>query len=178
MTETRVIVAHTADLDPRLREDARRLLYNAFDDMTDDDWEHALGGMHAIVLEDAHVIAHAAVIQRRIMHQGRALRTGYVEAVAVRADRRRRGHAASLMAKLERIIRDAYDIGALGASDMAKPFYESRGWQKWRGPSSALTPFGVVRTNEDDGGIYVLPVTLPLDLDEPIVCDWRGGDVW
>jgi aminoglycoside 2'-N-acetyltransferase I len=82
------------------------------------------------------------------------------------------------MAELERMIRDAYDIGALGASDQAIGFYESRGWQRWRGPSSALTPLGVVRTNEDDGGIFVLPVTLPLDLDEPIMCDWRGGDVW
>ena len=36
------------------------------------------------------------------------------------------------MAPLERAIDAAYDLGALGASDIAVPFYASRGWQPWR----------------------------------------------
>jgi len=31
---------------------------------------------------------------------------------------------------------------------------------------------------EDDGGIDVLPVSVPLDLSGELTCDWRDGDVW
>jgi aminoglycoside 2'-N-acetyltransferase I len=175
---TDLIVAHTADLGAATLSGARALLYDVFADMTDDDWEHSLGGMHVVATNGAEIVGHASVIQRRLMHQGRAMRAGYVEGVGVRADKRRNGIGGAMMNQLERIVRNAYDLGALGATDEAIPFYEARGWQRWRGPSSALTPFGVKRTPEDDGAIYVLPVTLPLDLDDVITCDWRGGDVW
>ena len=83
-----------------------------------------------------------------------------------------------MMAELERIIRAAYDLGALRASDDGLPFYLRRGWQQWCGPTSALTPGGIVRTPEEDGNVLVLPVTSPLDLQGELICDWRDGDVW
>lgn len=146
--------------------------------MTEDDWEHSLGGVHALVWDGAELVGHASVIQRRLLHDGRALRAGYVEGVGVRPDRRRRRVGTSMMDALERVIRAAYDLGALGATDEAAAFYAARGWTLWRGPSSALTPTGIERTEEEDGGIYVLPVTAPLDLGGALVCDWRDGDVW
>jgi len=45
-------------------------------------------------------------------------------------------------AVLERLAGAAYDLAALGATDEATAFYAARGWQLWRGPSSALTPAG------------------------------------
>ena len=173
-----VRTAHTADVDAATLAAARALLYEAFDDMTEDDWEHSLGGVHALVFDGDTLVGHAAVVQRRLLHGGRALRTGYVEGVAVRADQRRRGHGAAMMDALERVIRGAYDLGALGASDEAVALYAGRGWQQWQGPSSALTPDGIRRTEDDDGGIYVLPGAVALDLDGELTCDWRGGDVW
>ena len=174
-----VRTAHTAYLDPCVLAGARALLDDVFaGEMTDADWEHALGGIHAVAWEDEAVIGHASVIQRRLWLGGRALRTGYVEGVGVRADRRGRGVAAALLDELEGVIRGAYDLGALGTTDMARGFYEARGWQLWRGPSSALTPRGIERTPDDDGGICVLPVAVELDLDGEIVCDWRDADVW
>ncbi len=170
--------AHTADLDAGTRTAARALLYDVFDDMTDDDWEHALGGVHALVWEGTELIGHASVIQRRLLTGGRALRAGYVEGVGVRADRRGRGYGAAMMDELERVIRNAYDLGALGATDEAAAFYAARGWQLWQGPSSALTPDGIVRTKDDDGAIYVFPLQVPLDLSTGLTCGWRGGDVW
>jgi aminoglycoside 2'-N-acetyltransferase I len=175
---TRLRTAHTADLDAATLQTARALLYDVFDDMTEDDWEHALGGVHALVFEGAELIGHASVIQRRLLHDGRALRAGYVEGVGVRADHRGRGHGSALMTALERVVRRAYDLGALGATDQAAQFYAARGWSRWQGPSSALTPNGIRRTAEDDGGIYVLPITVPLDLSGELTCDWRDGDVW
>jgi len=174
-----VQTAHTGYLEPSVLRAARALLDDVFaGEMTDADWEHALGGMHALAWEDDAVIGHASVVQRRMWIGGRALRTGYVEGVGVRADRRGRGVAAALLDELERVIRGAYDLGALGTTDMARGFYEARGWQLWQGPTSALTPRGIERTPEDDGGIYVLPVAVELDLDGEIVCDWRDADVW
>ncbi|MBV9278534.1 MAG: GNAT family N-acetyltransferase [Chloroflexi bacterium] len=175
---SRVRVAHTAHLSRAELEAARALLDEVFDDMTDDDWDHALGGLHALLWEGDALIAHASVVQRRLFHAGRALRAGYVEGVAVRADRRRRGYGGALMAELERVILAAYDLGALGSSDDGLPFYLGRGWRRWRGPTSALTPAGAIRTPEEDGSILVLPAAAPLDLDGELTCDWRGGDVW
>jgi aminoglycoside 2'-N-acetyltransferase I len=175
---TRVRTAHTADLDRATLEAARALLDAAFDDMTDSDWEHCLGGVHALVWDGDELIGHAALVQRRLLHGGRALRTGHVEGVAVRADRRRRGHGAALMDELERVVRAAYDLGALGASEEALGFYAARGWTLWQGPTSALTPAGIVPTPEDDGCVFVLPVSAPLDISGELTCDWRDGEVW
>jgi aminoglycoside 2'-N-acetyltransferase I len=174
---TELRIAHTADLDFATLAAARALLEDVFGGFAAADWEHALGGMHALVRDGSDLIGHASVVQRRLLHGGRALRTGYVEAVAVRADRRRRGHAAAMMAALEKVVRGAYDLGALSASAQATTFYAARGWQRWRGRSYAFTPNGIVRTAEEDDGIYVLP-SVPVDLAGAITCDWRDGDLW
>jgi aminoglycoside 2'-N-acetyltransferase I len=177
MTEVRTL--HTADLDSATRTAARVLLDDVFDgEMTDDDWEHCLGGVHALLWDGPELIGHAAVVQRRLFHAGRVLRAGYVEGVGVRADRRRLGHGAALMAEVERIIRGAYHLGALGATDEAAAFYAARGWRLWRGHTSALTPTGVQRTPDEDDCIFVLAADLPLDLTGELTCDWREGDAW
>jgi aminoglycoside 2'-N-acetyltransferase I len=176
---TELVVAHTGQLDAAVLRAGRDLLQDVFaGELTDDDWEHCLGGLHALLWEDGELIGHAALIQRRLLHGGRSLRTGYVEGVGVRADRRRRGHGATVMEALEQVARRAYDVAALGATDEATAFYESRGWRLWRGPTSALTPDGVVRTEEEDDCIYVLPLSAPLDLHGALTCDWRNGDAW
>jgi aminoglycoside 2'-N-acetyltransferase I len=176
---TEVRTAHTARLNRAALAAARELLDDVFgDEMTDADWEHALGGIHALVWDGGELIGHASVVQRRLLHHSRALRTGYVEGVAVRAARRGEGHGAALMEALEAVIRGGYEIGALGAADAAAEFYATRGWKKWRGATSALTPGGIVRTEDEDDSIYVLPVSAPLDLSGELTCDWRDGDVW
>ena len=117
-------------------------------------------------------------MQRRLLHGGRALRTGYVEGVAVSADHRRRGHGAAMLEALERVIRGAYHVGALGASDEGLAFYATRDWKPWEGETYALTPSGRVRTADEDGYIYVLEVAAPLDLSGELTCDWREGELW
>jgi aminoglycoside 2'-N-acetyltransferase I len=174
-----VRTVHTADLDAATRSRARALLDVVFgDDMTDDDWDHALGGVHALAWEGDELIGHASVVQRRLLHGGRALRCGYVEGVGVRPDRRRRGLGGALMDAVGRVIRGAYELGALGATEEGARLYISRGWKRWQGPTSALMPAGITRTEEDDGFVYVLEVDVPLDLSGALTCDWRDGDVW
>ena len=173
-------VAHTSELEPELLEAVRAMLVEAFEGGFDEhDWEHALGGMHAIALsEDGEPAGHASVVQRRLLHGGRALRAGYVEGVGVRREARRRGHASALMDAIERVIRGAYEVGALSASDAAAPLYAARGWLPWQGESYVLGPGGRVRTAEDDDSLYVLELTRPLDRAGEIACDWRDGAVW
>jgi aminoglycoside 2'-N-acetyltransferase I len=174
-----VRTAHTADLDQATLRAARELLDAVFEgDMTEPDWEHALGGVHALVWEGNELVGHGSVIQRRLLHAGHALRTGYIEGVGVRADRRRRGHGAAMMEALERVVASAYDLGALGATGEGAGFYEARGWRAWEGPTSALTPAGITRTEQEDGCVYVFPLALPFDLSGELICDWRDGDVW
>jgi aminoglycoside 2'-N-acetyltransferase I len=171
--------AHTADLDPATIKAARGLLDETFHgEATEADWEHALGGVHALVCDGPVLIGHASVIQRRLLHQGRALRAGYVEAVAVHPDRQGEGHGAALMGALERVLHGAYDLGALGSTDEGAGFYTARGWKLWQGPSSALTPTGIRPTPEADGCLYVFELAVPLDLAGELTCDWRDGDVW
>jgi aminoglycoside 2'-N-acetyltransferase I len=124
------------------------------------------------------LVAHASVVQRRLVYRGRALRTGYVEAVAVRRGRHRQGRGGAVMSELERVIKAAYELGALASSDEGLPFYAARGWQRWRGKSYAMTPGGVIRTADEDGAIFVLPVGESLDLTEDLICDFRLGALW
>jgi aminoglycoside 2'-N-acetyltransferase I len=172
-----LVSRHTADLSDAERHAVRGLLDQAFDDFSEHDWEHALGGQHALVVEEGRIVAHGSLVMRRMLHGGRSLRTGYVEAVAVHPDRRRFGHASTIMAALERLA-PAYDLLALSSSTAGVGLYQARGWRLWRGPSAVVSPEGVVRTPDDDGSIYVLGAGAHIDLEGTIACDWREGDVW
>jgi aminoglycoside 2'-N-acetyltransferase I len=172
-------LVHTSDLDPESREDARRMVMAAFGgDFTDADWEHSLGGMHALISQHGALIAHAAVVQRRLLYRNTALRCGYVEGIAVREDWRGQGLAQAVMNAAEQVIRGAYQLGALSASERGRHIYISRGWLPWQGPTSVLAPTGVTRTPDDDNGLFVLPVSVDVDTTAEITCDWRDGDVW
>ena len=172
-------LVHTADLDTDTRHRVRQMVAAAFGgDFTDEDWEHALGGMHALVWRHGAIIAHAAVVQRRLLYGGTALRCGYVEAVAVREDCRGQGLARALLDGVEQVVRGAYQVGAVSSSAQARRVYTARGWLPWRGPTSVLAPTGPTRTPDDDGTVFVLPVEIGLDASADLMCDWRGGDVW
>jgi aminoglycoside 2'-N-acetyltransferase I len=172
-------LVHTAWLDAATRAAARILLWDVFAaEMTEHDWEHCLGGIHALMWEGGEVIGHGAVVQRQLRHGDRGLRAGYVEGLAVRADRRGRGLGGVLMTALEQVIRNAYDIGALSTTEQAADFYSARGWTLWLGPSSTFTPRGIERTPDEDGGIHVLPVSGTVDVHGELTCDWREGDLW
>jgi aminoglycoside 2'-N-acetyltransferase I len=171
--------ATTDALPPRVRGEIRALLDAAFEgDFSDHDWNHASGGLHAWVRGPDGVISHGAVVARTLTCSGQVLHVGYVEAVATAAAHRRRGHGAAVMRRLGEHIQGTWPLGALSTGTPA--FYESVGWERWRGPTFVAGPAGRLRTPDDDGGIMILRTTRSpsLDLDGDIVCDWRPGDVW
>ncbi len=172
-------LVHTADLETEARQRAYDMVTNAFaGEFTDADWDHALGGMHALIWHHGAIIAHGAVVQRRLLYRGAALRCGYVEAVAVREDWRGQGLAIAILNACEQVIRGGYQLGALSSSDRGRRLYTSRGWLPWCGPTSVLAPTGTIRTPDDDGSVFVLPVGVSLDTSAALACDWREGDVW
>jgi aminoglycoside 2'-N-acetyltransferase I len=145
---------------------------------TDDDWDHAVGGMHFVLELDGEVVTHASVVERELHVGGHPLRTGYVEAVATAPGREGRGYGSLVMEAVTSYIRDAFELGALGTG--RQRFYERLGWVTWTGPASVRTGGGTHRTPDEDGYIMVLTTrsSPPLDLAAPISCEWRPGDVW
>ncbi len=160
----------------------RALLWAAFppgeEGFTEEDWQHALGGMHFLLDDDGAIVAHASVVERELHVAGRPLRTGYVEAVATTPAAQGRGLGTIVMRDVTAYVRDEYELGALGTG--VHRFYERLGWETWRGPSAVRTVEGLVRTPDDDSYIMVLRTrTSPaLDPVSPISCEWRPGDVW
>ena len=147
---------------------------------TDDDWDHAVGGIHFVLDVNGEIVTHASVVERELRVDGRPLRTGYVEAVATAPKRQGAGFGSMVMTDVTAYIRATFELGALGTG--RHRFYERLGWLTWRGPSFVRPSGGrpPQRTPEDDGYILVLatPASPPLDITGPISCDWRPGDVW
>ena len=154
---------------------------------TEDDWQHALGGTHFLAIEDRpgerRIVGHASVIEREL-HLGepataRPAHTGYVEAVAVEPAWQRQGLGSRLMQAVNAHIDEGgFELGALGTG--SQPFYQRLGWEIWRGPTFVRTARGVEPTPDEDGYILVrrTAASPPLQLTDPISCDWRPGDAW
>ena len=145
---------------------------------TEDDWQHALGGMHFVLDIEGEIVTHASVVERELHVDGRSVRTGYVEAVATAPEHQGAGFGSIVMRDVAAYIRGRFELGALGTGSHG--FYERLGWQTWSGPSSVRTSDGIRRTPDEDGYILVLltPASPPLDLGAAISCEWRRGDVW
>ncbi|WP_392672770.1 GNAT family N-acetyltransferase [Streptomyces sp. LN785] len=156
MTEPLWHTAHTCRLTPAAREEIRAFLRTAFEgDFGDEDWDHALGGIHVCARDGSGLLAHGSVVQRRAMHAHRSYRVGYVEGVAVRAGRRREGLGGRVMTEVERVVDGAYAFGALSASSAGAALYAGRGWEVWQGGIGVMRPGGVEPLPEEEGGMYV-----------------------
>jgi len=169
-----------------LRPDEVAALRELFDEawsddaegFTDQDWSHAVGGVHVIAEAEGRVVAHASVVRRELHAGGHRLRTGYVEAVATRPSHQRQGLGSLVIGEVGELIDRTCRLGALATGVVG--FYERLGWVAWEGPTSVRTAAGMVRTATEDGNVFVrlTPTSPELDLSAPISCDWRPGDVW
>ena len=192
MPEVRLV--ETRQLSEDERRAIRQLMVEAFEgDFTADDWQHALGGWHAIIGGADQVVAHAAVVPRRLLVTGRRgqspetgtvlssreLRAGYVEAVAVTPSLQHRGLGTAVMTSITELVRQHFELGALSSGEWG--FYERLGWERWCGPTFVLTPDGQRRRSpEDDDGVMVLRChpTRDVDVTMEITCEARAGDSW
>ena len=146
---------------------------------TDDDFAHGMGGMHWVAEVDGSIVSHASVVPRRLeAGDGRAadrVPGGRGDDAGVRAPRlrldggSRGGRVPASAVRARRALDEragvlhAPRLGGMARADL--------------GPDAAGD---LERTEDDDGGIFILrtPSTPPLSLTDPLVCDWRSGDVW
>ncbi len=176
---TEVQVFRTEDAPDTLLEDARAVVVAAFDGgFSEDDWDHALGGWHAVVIDAHRVVAHASVILRDLTIGDRKLAAGYVEGVGTESAARGECHGTRAMSEIAKIIRRDFELGAL--STEAHQFYERLGWERWRGPTFVRSATGLTRTEDEDEGIMVLRFgpSASIDLTASISCEERSGDDW
>jgi aminoglycoside 2'-N-acetyltransferase I len=157
----------------------RHVLDTAFaGDFTDADWEHALGGTHAVISDLGRVVAHAAVVPRTIWVGERELPAGYVEAVGTDPSVQGTGLGSLLMETVAAELREKYELGALSTG--APAFFERLGWERWQGPTFVRRGAERIRTPDEDDGVMVLRFgpSATVDLTEPIACETRPGDDW
>lgn len=176
MASIRVLDTSTAA--PQLT-DIRQLVADAFEgEFSDEDWEHTLGGLHAIVSDGETLVAHAAVVPRTIWLGDDPFWAGYVEGVAAKRGRQREGLGSLVMTEVARVVRSTFDVGVLSTGHWG--FYERCGWERWRGPTFVRHNDEIVRTEDDDDGVMVLRFgrSRDVDLTAPIACERRAGDDW
>ena len=182
MTERSIRLLSTPDLG-NLAVELRALLDAAWagkeDEFSDTDWGSALGGTHVLLEVGGAIVSHASVVERILESGEHPMRTGYVEAVATRPEQQGNGYATEGMGAVARLLDERSELGALDTG--LTSFYGRLGWEVWRGRTTVRTDRGMIGTPEEDGLVMVrrTPTTpSDLDLDAPISCDWRPGDVW
>ena len=169
----------TSDAAEPFLEQLRDLLWSAFgDQFSESDWEHGLGGQHIAIRDPDLLVAHAAVVPRRLHVGDKVLSAGYVENVATRPDRQRTGLGTLAMIEANAAIAETFDIGALSSG--SHRFYRRLGWESWQGPSYVVTGSQWTRSEDEDEGIMVMRLEAcnDVDLGSRIACDARAGDDW
>ena len=119
--------ASTDALSPSFLHDVRIFLDTAFeDDFTDEDWVHAISGVHVWLIGARGLISYGSLVERTLVCSGQTLRVGYVEAVATVAAHRRNGHGTTVMKHIgelidgnSRLLRDSW-LGALAWTDLRR----------------------------------------------------------
>jgi aminoglycoside 2'-N-acetyltransferase I len=175
-----LVVMVSDEVDVKTKAALRRLWDRAFGDrFSDDDAQHAYGGVHVLMRDGERVIGHASAVPRRLRFgDGPWLTVGYVEAVATDPQRQGEGIGRSVMQRLHTQIVRRWPV-ALLSTGQATRFYEALGWEPWRGRSYTRSSRGVLPDNEH-GGLMVLridPSVVP-DISADVTCEDRTGDAW
>jgi aminoglycoside 2'-N-acetyltransferase I len=174
-----VRIARTEELTAQELDAIHELMFAAFgEDFRDEDWEHALGGLHIFIEDGPTVLSHASVVARTLIIGSTEIDTGFVEAVATTPRLQGSGLGSDVMRTANEHINDTYPLGWLGTG--SNGFYERLGWRTWRGPSHLVTDDGWTPTSDEDGYLMYLRTAATTDLDDtlPVACHWRPGDVW
>jgi aminoglycoside 2'-N-acetyltransferase I len=175
-----VVVVESEQMDGATRVALRNLWHRAFGDrFSDDDADHAYGGVHVLVLSGDRLIGHASAVPRRIKFGDEPWRTvGYVEAVATDPEHQGGGIGRRAMQALHAEISLRWPV-ALLSTGRATGFYELLGWERWRGLSYTQTASSVI-PDDEHGGLMILRLdrsAVP-ELSVAVTCEDRPGDAW
>ncbi len=170
-------VRATADLTLAERDHIVALCTRAFEQDFADLFDFVTNSMHVLAYRENRLIGHACWTTRWLQPDGHpALRTAYVDAVAIDPADQGQGIGSAVMRRVADEARD-FALNAL-SSTQAVGFYERLGWERWRGPTAVRTPQGVVPTPEDTVLILRTATTPALDTAGLLIADPRGGQPW
>lgn len=175
-----LLVVESGEVDAETRAALRVLWGAAFGDrFSDEDADHAYGGVHVLVYDGDRLVGHASAVPRRLKFGDGPWRVvAYVEGVAIDPKRQGEGIGRSLMQRLHAEIAVRWPVAML-STGKATRFYEKLGWERWRGLSYTRTTQGVV-ADDEHGGLMVLrpDVSVVPDLSVHVTCEDRSGDAW
>ncbi len=156
----------------------RELLHGSFEgDFSEQDWQHTLGEYRFLGHIDDELIAHGAVVPRKLIIDGEITTAGYVEAIAVKQTFWRNGHGTALMRAITEHCLSAFSISMLSTDE--KAFYRRLGWSEFTGESYVLMDGREVRSAEEDDGLMFLPgLATTKKAINRVVCELREGDAW
>jgi aminoglycoside 2'-N-acetyltransferase I len=120
-------------------------------------WTDLGPGPHIMLDDpDGELLAHACIDWVPVMIGDVVLAAGYLEAVATRADSRRKGFGSVVVEAAQTEIETHAEIGSL-ATGHSHSLYERLGWVCWTGPTSVTERDGsITRTAEEDCNIMAL----------------------
>ncbi len=127
-------------------------------------------GVHALGRLDGALVSHAVYTTRWMqVNDGSLLRCAFVDAVATLPTYQRKGYGAAAMRRLaQEMAAENFEIAGLSTGTHA--FYESFGWERWRGPLAGRTEHGLVLTPDEDGVMVLrLPGTPDFDIEHDLL---------
>jgi aminoglycoside 2'-N-acetyltransferase I len=145
----------------------------------DDDFDHALGGLHVIAFDGDQMISHAALVPRDLIAGSVLLHVGYVESVVTDQRWQGHGHGTAVMRRVGELVAERFHLGVLSTGE--HDFYSHVGWQSWEGPTFVdHGANGRERTADDDDSIMILrhPASPAVTTTDALVCTPRQGDNW
>jgi aminoglycoside 2'-N-acetyltransferase I len=172
----RLAIVRSADLHGRERNEVADLCSAAFEE----DYAPFLTSFgdctHVLGLLGSELISHALWLPRRLRVGDTWIsNAAYVEAVATKKGYEGRGHASTIMRRVQEEIR-TFEIAAL--SPFAPEWYERLGWKRWRGALLILRGAVVIPTPEECVMVYSPAGRAFPDLDQSLTAEWRPLEVW
>jgi aminoglycoside 2'-N-acetyltransferase I len=133
--------------------------------------------LHVLAYLDAVLIGHTVISTRWMQPEGLPiLRSAYIDAVAVASAEQGKGIGKLLMQHVASVITD-YEIAGLETS--VPGFYESAGWELWRGSLAGRGAEGLIPTPEKQGVMILrLPKTPELNLNGLLTIEDQKVRIW
>ncbi|MBA3870683.1 MAG: GNAT family N-acetyltransferase [Anaerolineae bacterium] len=133
--------------------------------------------LHVMAYRDAVLIGHTVVSTRWMQPEGLSiLCSAYIDAVAVASAEQGKGIGKGLMQHVASVITD-YEIAGLETG--VPGFYESVGWELWRGSLAGRGDDGLIPTPEQTGVMILrLPKTPALNLDGLLTIEDQKARIW